>query len=288
MRENICKGYDQQGINFQNIPKIYMAQYQIKKKLNHWTWTGNSFHIWYYSCFNAILPNHPTLSLSHRAHKTVLYISALGYWLRGMVQGGRREEGSGWGTHVHPWQIHVDIWQNQYNIVKLKNKIKKNNKKIKLKNKKTIKKWADINRHFSKEDISSVQFSHSVVSDSSQPHGLQHSRPPCPSPTPRVYSNSCPLSWWCHPTISSSAVPFSSRLQSFPASESFQMSQMAKRQMKRYSTVLIILEMQIKTTVRYHLIPVRRAIIKTLQTINSGEGVEKREPSYSWWECKLV
>ena len=70
-----------------------------------------------------------------------------------------------------------------------------------------------------------VQFSHSVVSDSLWPHGLQHARPPCPSPTPRVYSNSCPLSWWCHPTISSSVVPFSSCLQSFPASESFQMSQ---------------------------------------------------------------
>ena len=57
------------------------------------------------------------------------------------------------------------------------------------------------------------------------PHGLQHSRPPCPSPTPRVYSNPCLLSQWYHPTISSSVVPFSSRLQSFPASGSFQMSQ---------------------------------------------------------------
>ena len=66
----------------------------------------------------------------------------------------------------------------------------------------------------------------SVVSDSLLPHGLQHARPPCPSPTPRVYSNSCPLSWWCHPTISSSVVPFSSRLQSFPASGSFQISQL--------------------------------------------------------------
>ena len=72
---------------------------------------------------------------------------------------------------------------------------------------------------------SSVQSSHSVMSDSLRPHGLQHARPPCPSPTPRVYSNSCPLSWWCHPTISSSVVPFSSHLQSFPASGSFQMSQ---------------------------------------------------------------
>ena len=57
------------------------------------------------------------------------------------------------------------------------------------------------------------------------PHGLQHARPPCPSPTPRVYSNSCPSSRWCHSTISSSVTPFSSCLQSFPASESFQMSQ---------------------------------------------------------------
>ena len=72
---------------------------------------------------------------------------------------------------------------------------------------------------------SAVQFSHSVVSDSLWPHRLQHSRPPCPSPTPRVYSNSCPLSQWCHPTISSSVIPFSSRFQSFPASGSFQMSQ---------------------------------------------------------------
>ena len=73
--------------------------------------------------------------------------------------------------------------------------------------------------------ISSVQFSHSVMSNFLQPHGLQHARPPCPSPTPRVYSNSCPLSPWCHPTISSSVVPFSSHLQSFPASGSFPMSQ---------------------------------------------------------------
>ena len=63
------------------------------------------------------------------------------------------------------------------------------------------------------------------MSDFLQPHGLQHTRPPCPLPTPRVYSNSCPLSRWCHPTISSSVIPFSSHLQSFPASGSFQMSQ---------------------------------------------------------------
>ena len=74
--------------------------------------------------------------------------------------------------------------------------------------------------------LSSVQFSCSVISDSLWPHGLQHTTPPCPSPTPGIYSNSCPLSQWCHPTISSSVVPVSSRLQSFPASGSFQMSQL--------------------------------------------------------------
>ena len=73
--------------------------------------------------------------------------------------------------------------------------------------------------------FSSVQLSHSVVSDSLWPHALQHTRPPCPSPARGVYSNSCPLSQWCHPTISSSVVPFSSCLQSFPVSGSFPMSQ---------------------------------------------------------------
>ena len=69
--------------------------------------------------------------------------------------------------------------------------------------------------------FSSVQFSHSVMSDSLRHHELQHTRPPCPSPTPRVYSNSCPLSRWCHPAISSSVIPFSSCPQSFPSSRVF-------------------------------------------------------------------
>ena len=73
--------------------------------------------------------------------------------------------------------------------------------------------------------FSSVQFSRSVVFDSLRPHGLQHARLPCPSPTPRVNPNSCPLSQWCYPTISSSVVPFSSCPQSFPPSGSFPMSQ---------------------------------------------------------------
>ena len=71
----------------------------------------------------------------------------------------------------------------------------------------------------------SVQFSHSVMSNSLQLQGLPHHRLPCPSPTPRVYSNSCPLSQWCHPTISSSVIPFSFCCQSFPKSGSFQMNQ---------------------------------------------------------------
>ena len=84
-------------------------------------------------------------------------------------------------------------------------------------------------RTFRPRDFSrthSVQFSRSVVSDSLQPHESQHARPPCPSPTPRVHSNSCPLSQWYHPAISSSGVPFSSCPQSLPASGSFPISQL--------------------------------------------------------------
>ena len=88
-----------------------------------------------------------------------------------------------------------------------------------------------ISLHLCQHVFSSVQFSCSVVSDSLRPHEPWHARPPCPSPNPRVYPNSCPLSWWCHLTISSSVVPFSSCLQSFPMScpsqlQSLQMSQL--------------------------------------------------------------
>ena len=76
------------------------------------------------------------------------------------------------------------------------------------------------------KDILKYQFSRSVVSDSLRLNELQHTRPPCPSPTPRVHSNSCPSSQWCHPAISSSVVPFYSCPQSLPASESFPMSQL--------------------------------------------------------------
>ena len=84
----------------------------------------------------------------------------------------------------------------------------------------------------------SVQFSCSVVSDSLRPHGRQHARPPCPSPTPGVYSNSCPPSRWCHPTISSSVIPLSSCLQSFPASGGQSIGVSATASVNEYSELI--------------------------------------------------
>ena len=81
-------------------------------------------------------------------------------------------------------------------------------------------------RHQTCIQFSSVQFSHSVMSNSLWPHESQHARPPCPSPTPRVHPNSCPSSRWCHPAISSSVIPFSSSPQSLPASGSFPVNQL--------------------------------------------------------------
>jgi len=83
-------------------------------------------------------------------------------------------------------------------------------------------------------NLPSVQFSRSVMSNSLWPHGLQHARPPCPSPTPGVHPNPCPSSRWCYQTISSSVVPFSSHLQSFPASGSFQMSKFFTAKWPKY------------------------------------------------------
>ena len=91
----------------------------------------------------------------------------------------------------------------------------------------------------SRQSFNSVQFSCSVVSDSLQPHESQHARPPCPSQPPRVYSNSCPLSRWCHPAISSSVIPFSSCPKSLPASGSFLMSQL-------FTGVAQVLEFQLQ------------------------------------------
>ena len=88
---------------------------------------------------------------------------------------------------------------------------------------------SDMSDRESQISFSSVQFNHSVVFDSLRSHESQHSRPLCPSPTPGVHPNSCPLSRWCHPDISSSVIPFSSCPQPLPASESFPMSQLFAR-----------------------------------------------------------
>jgi len=88
--------------------------------------------------------------------------------------------------------------------------------------------------------VSSVHFSPSIMSDSLRSHGLQHARLSCPSPAPRVYSNSCPLSWWCHPTILSSIISFSSHLQSFPASGSFLISQFFTSGGQNNASVLVL------------------------------------------------
>ena len=90
------------------------------------------------------------------------------------------------------------------------------------------------------------QFSCSVISNSLQPHGLQHTRFHCPSPIPRACSNSCPLSRWCHPTISSSVAPFSSHLQSFPASGSFLVNQFSGGQSTGASASASVLPMNIQ------------------------------------------
>ena len=94
----------------------------------------------------------------------------------------------------------------------------------------------------------SVQFSRSLVSNTLRPHGLQHARPPCPSPPPGAWSNSCPSHWWCHPTISSPVIPFSSHLQAFPASGSFPMSQLfaSGGQRIRVSSPVLVLPMNIQ------------------------------------------
>ena len=92
--------------------------------------------------------------------------------------------------------------------------------------KEIIRLWSSILKEVQWKALSSVQFNRSVPSDSLQPHESQHARPPCPSPTPGAHPNPCPSSWWCHPAISSSIIPFSSCPQSLPDSGSFLMSQL--------------------------------------------------------------
>ena len=159
-----------------------------------------------------------------------------------------------------------------------------------------------LNRHLSKEDIqmtnkhmkrcstslvqfSPVQSSRSVVSDSLRTHESQHARPPCPSPTPGAYSNPCPLSQWCHPTISSSVFPFSSCPNPSQHQGLFQWVNSLHEIAKVLE--LLVREMQIKTT---EISPYIRMIIRT-KSINNrcwrGCG-EKGTLLYYWWEYKLI
>jgi len=125
----------------------------------------------------------------------------------------------------------------------------------------------------------SVQFSRSIMSNSLQPHGLQHSRLPCPSPTPRACSNSCPSSWWCRQTISSSVTPFSSCLQSFPASGSFPVSQFfaSRGQSSGASASASILPMNIQDWFPLGLIGLISLQSKGLSRVFSNTTVQKHQ-----------
>ena len=127
--------------------------------------------------------------------------------------------------------------------------------------------------------FSSVQFSRSVVSGSLRPHGLQHARPPCPSPTPRVYPNLGPLSWWCHLTISSSVIPFSPCLQFFPASGSFLMSQFFAScdQSIGASASTSVLPMNIHGQFPLGLIGLIALLTKELSRVFSNTAVQKHQ-----------
>ena len=128
-----------------------------------------------------------------------------------------------------------------------------------------------------------IQFSRSVMSDSLRPHELQHARPPCPSPTAGVYPNPCPLSWWCHPTISFSVVPFSSCCQSFPASGSFQTSQFftSGGQSIEVSAATSVLPMSIQDWFPLGLTDLISLLSKGLSRVFSNTTVQKHP-----FECK--
>ena len=129
------------------------------------------------------------------------------------------------------------------------------------------------------DPLSSVQFTCSVVSYFLRPQEMQHARPPCPSPAPRVYPNWCPLSQWCHPTISSSVVPFSSCLQSFPALRSFPMSQFftSGDQRIRASASVSVLPVNIQDWFPLRLIGLVSLLSKGLSRVFSSTTVWKRQ-----------
>ena len=134
--------------------------------------------------------------------------------------------------------------------------------------------------------LSSVQFSRSVMSDSLWPHGLQYARLPCSSLYPRVCSNSCPLSQWCHPTISSSVVPVSSRLQSFPASGAFPMTQLFASGGQRIGALASVLPMTIQDWFPWAQTGLISLQSKGLSRVFSNTTVQKHQffgPQLSLW-----
>ena len=136
------------------------------------------------------------------------------------------------------------------------------------------------------EQFNLVQFSGSVVSNSLWPHGLQHTKPPCQSPTPGVYSNSHPLSWWCLPTISSSVVPLFSCLQSFPASGSFLRSQFITSGGQSIEVLASVLSMNIQNWFPLGLTGWISLQSKGLSRVFSNTTVQKHQlfdPQPSLW-----
>ena len=128
-------------------------------------------------------------------------------------------------------------------------------------------------------EVTSVQFRLSVVSDALQPHRLQHVMLPCPSPTPGAFSTSCPSSWWCHPTISSSVIPFSFCLQSFPASGSFLRSQFftSGGQSIGGSTSALVLSVNIQDWFHLRLIGLISLQPKGLSRVFSNTTVQRHQ-----------
>ena len=125
--------------------------------------------------------------------------------------------------------------------------------------------------------LSSVQFSLSVMSHTLQPHGLQHARISCPWSTPRACSNSSPLSWWCHPTISSSVVPFSSHPQPFPASGSFPMSQFFPSGDQSIGTSVSVFPVNIQNWFHLGLTSLISLQFKGLARVFSSSTVQKHQ-----------